>query len=107
MAASGSMPPSSSAASPPAISSAWLRATGDEAVRRDVQGHHRDMGRRIALALELGGGSVGSPVQQVVERDDAVRQAGAEAADVADREQLRRHLHREFAHDRRHRCARR
>ena len=93
--ASGSMRASRCTASPPAISSAWLRATGtmpsavmSKVTQRDVIG---------GLAIALDRRRLAAAREDVVDRHDAVRQVLAEAAQEADGEGLHRDVHREVA----------
>ncbi len=89
-------PPSSSAVTPPAMNSVWLRATamGPSGV---TSHDHRDMGGRIAGARHLGRHVLGAGRQQVVERHHAIGELVAEAADIADREHVGRDQHGELA----------
>ncbi len=86
---------SSVTASPPASSSAWLRATGTMPSAVDVEGHQRDVIGRIARPLDRGRLVVAR--EDVVDRHDAVGQVVAEAAEEADGEGLHRDVHREVA----------
>ena len=65
-------------------------------IRRDVERHHCDVSRWVAVALDLRR-QLGGAMQQVVQRNQAVRQTGAEAADMADRKDVGRDLHRHRA----------
>jgi len=67
---------------------------GNKPIRCDVERHHCDVSRRIAAALDLWRQFRRGMLQQVVERDHAVRQIAAKAADMTDRKDLGRDLHR-------------
>ncbi len=102
--------PSSRTASPPATSSAWLRATGTEPsgdtsqvmTARCAPGP----GRFARSRSSAGSGSSVSAVVEIVERDHTVGRLAPEAADIADRKDLGGDLHRESRNDRPRRRAR-
>src|SRR6185295_2736464 len=79
--------------SPPAISSAWLRATGTRPSALISQ----VTTARCARTLGLERGQRIEPLRgvKIVERDDPIRDAAAKAADVTDRENLRGDVHGE------------
>lgn len=68
-----------------------------EAVCADFPGDHRHMGGRVHRALDFVEGVELFGGEQIVEPHHPVRQVVAEAADVADREDVGRDMHRQFA----------
>ena len=70
---------------------------GNEPVGRDVERHHGDVSRGVAVAFDLWRQLAWGIPQQVVQRDHTVRQISAEAADMADRKDVGRDLHRHGA----------
>ena len=78
---------------------------GHEAVGGDVERDDGDMGGGMARPRRGWQNSVSAAIEHIIERHHAIGQIAAEAADVADRKQLGRHLHGDLGLRIARRCA--